>query len=188
MGVRRRTSPAHPRARDELTDGEVAAIRQLMVDAFGTDRGARSRTMTGRTPIGGRHFVLDLDGEIVTHASVVERELHIDGRPLGRATSRRSPPRPPMTVEGTGHRSWRPSRRTSATRFELGGARAPAVTTSTSVSAGRRGRGRPSFAVRTARSGRPRRRATSWCCGRPTSPPFELDSAISCEWRIGDVW
>ena len=28
------------------------------------------------------HVLLDLDGEVVAHAAVVERELHIDGRPL----------------------------------------------------------------------------------------------------------
>jgi aminoglycoside 2'-N-acetyltransferase I len=32
--------------------------------------------------LGGTHFVLDLEGEIVSHASVVERTLEIDGRPL----------------------------------------------------------------------------------------------------------
>ena len=30
----------------------------------------------------GLHVVLNLDDEIVAHAAVVERELHVDGRPL----------------------------------------------------------------------------------------------------------
>ena len=60
----------------------MAAIRSLLVAAFGSDEEEAFTDDDWQHALGGMHFVLDLDGEIVTHASVVERELHVDGRPL----------------------------------------------------------------------------------------------------------
>ena len=59
-----------------------SAIRALLVVAFGSDEEERFTDDDWDHAVGGVHFVLDLDGEIVCHASVVERELHVDGRPL----------------------------------------------------------------------------------------------------------
>ena len=66
----------------ELTGAEVEAILALMGEAFGSDPEEAFTADDWAHAVGGRHFVLDIAGEIVTHASVVERELHIDGRPL----------------------------------------------------------------------------------------------------------
>ena len=80
------TSPTDgPRLRrvptDALTTDEVRAIRALMDTAFGTGEEAFADDDWTHA-LGGTHFVLDLEGEIVSHASVVERTLEIDGRPL----------------------------------------------------------------------------------------------------------
>ena len=64
-------------------------------EAFGDDDWAHA--------LGGRHFVLDVDGEILGHASVVERVLEIGGRPLrtGYVEAVATHPR----VQGRGHGS-----------------------------------------------------------------------------------
>ena len=66
----------------ELTAAEISAIREILVAAFGADEEERFTEDDWQHGVGGTHFVLDLDDEIVGHASVVERELHVDGRPL----------------------------------------------------------------------------------------------------------
>ena len=105
----------------ELTDGEIAAIRQLMTDAFGTDEEHAFTDDDWAHTIGGLHFVLDLDGQIVTHASVVERELHIDGQPLRTGYVEAVATAP--AHEGVGHGSQVMEAVTAhiRARYELGG-------------------------------------------------------------------
>ena len=67
---------------DGLTPPEIAAIRELLIAAFGTDEEERFTDDDWEHAVGGLHFVLDVGGEIVTHASVVERMLQVDGQPL----------------------------------------------------------------------------------------------------------
>lgn len=69
-------------ATEALTTDETAAIRALMELAFGDDEEERFEDADWEHAIGGAYVVLDLDGEIVAHAAVVERELHVAGRPL----------------------------------------------------------------------------------------------------------
>jgi aminoglycoside 2'-N-acetyltransferase I len=80
------TASDRPRLRrvssPDLTEPEIANIRTLLAAAFGPDDDERFTDDDWAHAIGGLHFVLDLEDEIVAHASVVERELHIDGRPL----------------------------------------------------------------------------------------------------------
>lgn len=64
-----------------LTSGELRAVRALMDAAFGTGEEAFADDDWAHA-LGGQHFVLDEDGEILSHASVVERVLEIGGRPL----------------------------------------------------------------------------------------------------------
>ena len=67
----------------ELTRAETAAIRALMDAAFRTDdEEERFTDDDWQHAVGGVHFVLVLDGEIVAHAAVVEREIHVGGRAL----------------------------------------------------------------------------------------------------------
>ena len=75
-----------PRLRElstpELTPAEVAAIRAILASAFGNDEEERFTEDDWAARRRRTHFVLDIDGEIVGHASVVERDLHVDDRPL----------------------------------------------------------------------------------------------------------
>ena len=67
---------------EDLTTEDIAAIRALLWAAFGTgDEATGHEAFTEADwehSVGGMHFVLEEDGEIVAHASVVERELHVD--------------------------------------------------------------------------------------------------------------
>lgn len=174
-------------ATTELTDNEVTAIRALMDVAFGPDEDERFTDDDWAHAIGGVHFVLDDEGDVVTHASVVERELHIDGAPLRTgyveavATAR--------DRENLGHGSTVMEAVGEHIRdmFELGAL----------------GTGRHRFYERLGwetwlgdafvrlpdgLQRTPDEEGYILVLRTPSSPPFELDATLSCEWRPGDVW
>jgi aminoglycoside 2'-N-acetyltransferase I len=157
------------------------------VAAFGPDEEERFTDADWAHAVGGMHFVLDLDGEIVTHASVVERELHVAGRPL--RTGYVEAVATASGREGAGFGSLVIADVTSyiRDRFELGAL----------------GTGRHRFyerlgwltwtgpaSVRTLEG--PRRTSDEdgyiLVLPTPSSPPLDLDAPISCDWRSGDVW
>jgi aminoglycoside 2'-N-acetyltransferase I len=171
----------------DLTTAEVVAIRQILVDAFGPDEEERFLDDDWDHAIGGVHFVLEIDGEIVTHASVVERELHVDGRPLRTGYVEAVATAPDR--EGAGFGSLVMADATSYIRdqFELG-----ALGTGRQRFYQRLGwltwTG-PTF-VRTADGPRRTHDEDGYILvlPTPTSPPLDLAASISCEWRPGDVW
>jgi aminoglycoside 2'-N-acetyltransferase I len=157
------------------------------VAAFGSDEEERFTDDDWAHAVGGMHFVLDLDGEIVTHASVVERELHVAGRPL--RTGYVEAVATASGREGAGFGSLVIADVTSyiRDRFELGAL----------------GTGRHRFyerlgwltwtgpaSVRTPEG--PRRTSDEdgyiLVLPTPSSPALDLDAPISCDWRSGDVW
>src|SRR6266545_7051162 len=81
-----KTAAESPRLRRlatrDLRASEIAAILALLVASFGSDEDERFTEEDWDHAVGGVHFVLDIGGEIVAHASVVEREFHVGGRPL----------------------------------------------------------------------------------------------------------
>jgi aminoglycoside 2'-N-acetyltransferase I len=157
------------------------------VAAFGSDEDEQFGQDDWDHAVGGIHFVLDIDGEIVAHASVVERELHVDGRPLrtgyveavGTAVDR----------QGAGLGSLVMGDVTSyiSDHFELGGLAT--------------GRHRfyerlgwltwtgPTF-VRTPDGPQrtPEEDGDILVLRTRSTPPLNLIASISCEWREGDVW
>ena len=67
-------------ANGHLTAEETASIRGLLWSAFAdTDPMTESDWAHAAA---GEHFVAELDGEIVAYASVAERELYVDERPI----------------------------------------------------------------------------------------------------------
>jgi len=174
-------------ATNELTDPEIQAIRQLLVDAFGTDEEERFEEDDWRHAIGGLHFVLESDAAIVAHASVIQRELHVEGRPLRTgyveavATAREH--------QGTGLGSivMRDVGSYIRDHFELG-----ALGTGSHRFYERLGwmTWRGPSSVRTASGLRrtPDDDGYILVLPTPTSPSLDLAASISCEWRHGDVW
>jgi aminoglycoside 2'-N-acetyltransferase I len=171
----------------DLAASEIATIRALLVEAFGPDEEERFGNDDWEHALGGIHFVLEVDGEIVSHASVVDRELHVDGRPVragyveavGTAVAR----------QGAGYGSQVMADVTSWIReqFELG-----ALGTGRHHFYERLGwltwKG-PAF-VRTAdgQHRTPDEEGYILVLPTPSSPPLDLAASISCDWRAGDAW
>ncbi|HEY0444500.1 MAG TPA: GNAT family N-acetyltransferase, partial [Candidatus Limnocylindrales bacterium] len=65
----------------DLTADEVEVIRALVWAAFPEGEEGFTEDDWDHA-LGGMHFVLDVDGSIVAHGSVVERELHVGQVPL----------------------------------------------------------------------------------------------------------
>lgn len=155
--------------------------------AFGPDDEGRFTDDDWDHASGGIHFVLDLGGEIVTHASVVERELHVDRRPLRTGYVEAVATAPDR--EGAGHGSLVMADVTSyiRDRFELG-----ALGTGRHRFYERLGWvtwAGPAF-VRTTEGPQrtPDEDGHILVLPTPSSPPLDLTASISCDWRRGDVW
>ncbi len=181
MSVRLRGLPT-----DLLTPDELRTIRALMDVAFGTGEEAFADEDWAHA-LGGQHFVLDLDGEIVSHASVVERVLEIGGRPLRTGYVEAVATAP--AEQGRGHGSIVMEAATEHIRagFELG-----ALGTGRHAFYERIGwamwRG-PAF-VRSPEGERrtPDDEGYILVLRTSSSPPFDLGEPIICDWRPGDVW
>jgi aminoglycoside 2'-N-acetyltransferase I len=181
MTPRLRLVPTH-----ELSPGELRAIRALMDSAFGTGDEAFA-DHDWEHAIGGTHFVLDLDGEIVSHASVVERTLEVGGRPLRTGYVEAVATAPSLQGRGHGTRVMEAATEHIRTTFELG-----ALGTGEHQFYARLGWKTwlgPAF-VRTpdGEQRTPDDEGFILVLPTPTSPPFDLTEPISCEWRPGDVW
>jgi len=164
----------------------VRAIRALMDTAFGTGEEAFADDDWTHA-LGGTHFVLDLEGEIVSHASVVERTLEIDGRPLRTGYVEAVATAPDRQGMGLGSRLMDDVTAWIRDRFELGAL----------------GTGRHSFyerlgwrtwtgpsSVRTPNGDRrtPDDDGYILVLATASSPPLDPSAPISCDWRPGDVW
>jgi aminoglycoside 2'-N-acetyltransferase I len=170
----------------DLEPSELRAIRALMEVAFGTGDEAFNDDDWAHA-LGGQHFVLELDGQIVSHASVVERVLAIGGRQLRSGYVEAVATAPGL--QGQGHGSAVMEAATAYIRetFELGAL----------------GTGRHAFYQRLgwqtwlgpafvrAPDGEhrtPDDEGYILVLRTPTLAPFELTEPISCDWRPGDVW
>ncbi len=172
---------------EDLTTQETAAIRAVMDAAFGSDDDERFTDDDWDHAVGGVHVVLDLDGAIVAHASVVERELHVGGRPVRTGYVEAVATAPAHQGAGFGSLVMADVTAYIRERFELGAL----------------GTGRHRFYERlgwrtwtgetSVRTGDGARRTPDedgyiLVLTTPTSPPVDPADPISCEWRSGDVW
>lgn len=174
-------------ATDDLSARETNAIRDLLVAAFGTDLDERFTEDDWQHSVGGLHFVLDVDGEIIAHASVVERELHVEDRTLRTGYVEAVAVAPHEQGSGHGTRVMREVGGYVKDRFELG-----ALGTGSHHFYERLGWQTwlgPS-SVRTPNGTLPTPDEDGYILvlQTPSSPPLDLAATISCEWRPGDVW
>ena len=171
----------------ELTHDELAAIRALMDRAFGTGDEAFADEDWAHA-LGGRHFVLDDGGALLSHASAVERVLEVGGRLLSTGYVEAVATEPGREGQGHGSRVMAAVTDHIRSTFELG-----ALGTGRHAFYERLGwetwrgpafvRERDGSEIRT-----PDEEGYILVLRTPTSPPFELDEPISCDWRPGDVW
>jgi aminoglycoside 2'-N-acetyltransferase I len=158
-----------------------------MDEAFGSDPEERFSEDDWQHALGGTHFVLDVESEIVAHAALVERELHVGGRPIRTGYVEAVATAPAHQRKGYGSAVMRPVNELICERFELG-----ALGTGSQAFYEKFGwetwRG-PSY----ARTPRGLQRTADddgyiLILRTATSPPLVLTDPITCEWRPGDVW
>jgi aminoglycoside 2'-N-acetyltransferase I len=172
----------------ELTATETAAIRALMEVAFWEiEEHERFSDDDWRHALGGTHFVLDLDGEIVAHAAVVERQIAASGQQLRTGYVEAVATAPDRQGMGLGSLVMVDVTGYIRDGFEFGGL----------------GTGRQSFyarlgwqiwtgpsSVRAPGGDQPTPDDDGYIMVlvTPRTPPLDLAGPISCDWRPGDVW
>jgi len=171
---------------EALQESELRAIRSLMDAAFGTGEEAFADD-DWQHALGGTHFLL-VDGDvIVSHASVVQRALEIGGRPFRTGYVEAVATAPDRQGSGYGTAVMRAATKHIRATFELG-----ALGTGAHGFYERLGweTWRGPASVRTAGGEQRTSDEEGYILVLRTlsSPPFDLDDAISCDWRPGDVW
>lgn len=171
----------------ELTASEVSAIRDLLRAAFGPEEDEQFGEDDWQHALGGLHFVLDAGGVIVGHASVVDREIHVDGRPLRTGYVEAVGVDPDRQATGYGSQVMTDVNDWILERYELG-----------ALGTGRhrfyerlgwRTWAGPTFVRKPDGPQRtPDEDGYILVLETPSSPPIDLAAPISCEWRPGDVW
>jgi len=174
-------------ATDGLSPNEIEVIRAVLDAAFWDDEDERFTEEDWQHSIGGLHVVLELDGRIVSHASVVERELQVAGRPLRTGYVEAVATAPGFQGRGYGTRVLEVIGGAIDAGYELGAL----------------GTGEIGFyerlgwrvwqgptSVRTAAGERrtPDEDGGIMVLVTRATPPIDLGAPISCEWSLGDVW
>lgn len=172
----------------ELTPAETAALRDLLWAAFGSKHPDEGMTEADwEHALGGVHFLLYVEGAIAGHAAVVEREIHVAGRPLRTGYVEAVAVQVGRQRRGLGSVLIGEVNAYIRERFELG-----ALGTSVFAFYGPLGWAiwRGPSSVRTAGSSTPTPEEDGFIMvlTTPATPPLDLDGPISCEWRDGDVW
>jgi aminoglycoside 2'-N-acetyltransferase I len=172
---------------EALSPDDVASIREMLVAAFGDDEEERFDDDDWEHALGGIHVVLDAGGAIVAHAAVVERELHIDGRPLRTGYVEAVATAPDRQRRGFGTTVMRAVGEHITEHYELG-----ALGTGSHGFYERLGwrTWRGPSSVRIVDGERPTRDEDGYIMVLTTPATRDLDITlpISCEWRPGDVW
>lgn len=172
----------------ELTETEVDAIRALLWAAF--DAGAPEDGFSDddwQHALGGVHFVLDVDGVVAAHASVVRRELHVGGRSLRTGYVEAVATAPDRQRQGLGSRLMEVVSAYVRERFELG-----ALGTGLHDFYARFG-WRPWPGPSFVRAPEGLRRTQDedgliLVLLTQSTPPLDLHAPITCDWRAGDPW
>jgi aminoglycoside 2'-N-acetyltransferase I len=170
---------------DQLTGHEIEAIRRVLWAAFVGDE-AFTETDWDHA-LGGIHFLLEHDGRVVSHASVVERRLWIEDRPLRAGYVEAVATDPARQGQGFGTQVIGDVTDHIRENFEIGAL----------------GTGRHAFYEQlgwetwrgpTFVRGPDGDRRTADEDGdilvlrTPISPPFDPTTPLICDWREGDVW
>jgi aminoglycoside 2'-N-acetyltransferase I len=186
------TSTSPPRVRAlataELTAREIDAIRAILWAAFERpDEPDEAFTEDDwQHALGGRHVVVEADGEIVAHAAVVERPIEFGGRRLRTGYVEAVATHPDHQGRGYGRLAMRAANEIVARDFEVLGTGEHGFYERLGWSTWR---GR-SY-VRTDRGlvATPDDDGYLMILRTPGTPPnLDLEAAVSCDARPGDVW
>jgi aminoglycoside 2'-N-acetyltransferase I len=186
----RSTTIAEQRVRrvrtEDLGPPEIAAIRELLWAAFPPgDEGFTEDDWDHA--VGGTHVVLELDGRVAAHASVVERTLHVGDRPLRTGYVEAVAAEPERQRRGLGTLVMAEIGSIIRDAYELG-----ALGTGVHPFYERLGwitwRGPTALRTVDGPLRTPDEDGFIMVLPTPTSPVLDLDATISCDWRPGDVW
>lgn len=174
----------------ELSAADVVALRGLFSAAWpsGGDPDEAFDDDDFAHAMGGRHWLAELDGRIVSHVAVVERRLEVDGTPLRTGYLEAVATLPAHEGRGLASHLVRQADTWLVSRFELGGLAT----------------GSPGFYERL---GWQLWQGPTWVRGQDgglartddadgailvlrtaTTPALEVTGTLACDWRAGDVW
>jgi aminoglycoside 2'-N-acetyltransferase I len=170
----------------ELTPGELGVLRELFEAAWPDPEDAFADTDL-ENALGGVHFVIEIDGRIVAHASVVPRELHAGERRLATGYVEAVATHPDHARRGFGSTVAREATAHVDDAYELG-----ALGTGLHDFYGRLGwttwRGPTSVRTPNGLERTPDEDGFVMVRRTPRTPPIDPDGPLSCDWRPGDVW
>ena len=173
-------------ATERLAADELAQLRELLWTAFpaGEEGFTEDDWEHG---LGGQHFVVEENGSIVSHASVVERELHIGDVPLRVGYVEAVGTQPDRQRQGLGSAVMRAATAYIRDTFELG-----ALGTGEHAFYERLGwqtwRGKAFVRTSDGPVRTPDEEGFIMVLRTATTPPLDEHASISCDWRPGDVW
>lgn len=171
---------------EALTANEIVQLRDLLWAAFppGDEGFTEDDWQHG---LGGQHFVLEVDGAIVSHASVVRRELHVADRPIRAGYVEAVGTAPDHQRRGHGSAVMREATAYIRENLELG-----ALGTGEHGFYERLGwqtwRGPTFVRTPTGPQRTPDEDGFVLVLTTPTTPAIDFHASISCDWRPGDVW
>ena len=172
---------------NELSAQQISDIRDLVWVAFANDEHGAFTEDDWQHSIGGTHFVAVVDKEIVCHASVVERDLHVGHRSLRAGYVEAVATLPDRQGLGYGTAVMREVDALIAQDFEMG-----ALGTGSQGFYERLGwqvwRGPSSVRTDGGEQRTPDEDGYIMALITPQTPPIDIEAPISCEWRTGDVW
>jgi aminoglycoside 2'-N-acetyltransferase I len=170
----------------ELTADDLLQMRDLLWAAFppGEEGFTEDDWQHG---MGGRHFIVEQDGVIVSHASVVERELQIGGEALRTGYVEAVGTDPGQQRRGFGTAVMRAATDHIRDAYELG-----ALGTGEHDFYERLGwrtwRGRAYVRTPDGPDRTPDEEGFIMVLRTAATPELDPDASISCDWRPGDVW
>lgn len=173
----------------DLSDADVRGLRALFDRAFDpNDPDELFSDDDWLHATGGTHVLVEVDGLVVTHASVVPRVLHVGGRPFDTGYVEAVATEPSQQGLGHGTAAMREIATIIRDRFELG-----------ALGTGRHGfyerlgwetwRGPSSVRGAGGDVATPDDDGYILILRTPRTPAdLDLGAPISCDWRPGDVW
>jgi aminoglycoside 2'-N-acetyltransferase I len=177
----------HQLATEQLTAQQIAGTRELLWAAFAEDEHGGFSENDWQHALGGTHFIVEVEGRIVSHAAVVERTLHVAGTALRTGYVEAVATVPAEQGRGYGTSMMHAVNKLIERDFELG-----VLGTGSQGFYERLGwrvwQGPSSVLTASDELATPDDDGYIMYLLTPTSPLLDARSPIACEWRPGDVW
>ena len=170
-----------------LSSEELTSLR-AMFDAAWHGKDDAFSDHDWRSATGGTHFLLEIDGAIVSHASVVDRVLETRGRDLRAGYVEAVATRSEHRRRGHATQVMLAVGAFIADRYELG-ALGTGLFRFYDRMGWERWRGPTGVRMRTGVVRTPDEDGFIMVLRTPATPPdLDLDALLTCGWRPGDVW